>query len=275
MSTIFDSHCHPQFPQYKNDREEMVQRALDGGVFMICVGTDLETSKQGIELAQKYEGVWATVGIHPNDADELYDGKNISPEKFDQFVHLVNRDKVIAVGEVGLDYYRTTDREKQKNQKGVFEKFIDMAYQYKKPLVIHGRDGQTGSQGRAHGDILEILNAGKNILYGGVAHSFTGTIDEARKYLDLGFYIGFNGIITFARQYDEVVRYVPLDRILLETDAPYLTPEPHRGQRNEPLYVKEVAQKVAELKKEPLDKVVEQTTESCKKLFKCVMSTVL
>lgn len=235
---------------------------------MICVGTDLETSKQGVELAQKYNGIWATVGIHPNDTDKLYQDQKISPEQFDKLVHLMDKDKVVAIGEVGLDYYRTTQTEKQKKQKEVFEKFIDLAYQYKKPLVIHGRDSQAGSQGRAHNDILEILTVGKNILYGGVAHSFTGILGEAKKYLDLGFYIGFNGIITFARQYDEVVKYVPIDRILLETDAPYLTPEPHRGQRNEPLYVKEVVKKVAELKNLDTEEVIEQTTQNVIKLFK-------
>lgn len=271
---IIDSHCHPQFPQYDKDRDEMIKRALNGEAFMICVGTDYETSKQGIELAHRYDGIWATVGAHPNDLKDLFDDDKISAEKLDTLVHLVGENKVIAVGEVGLDYYRTTGKDDQKKQKIAFEKFIDMAYQYKKPLVIHGRDSQAGSGGRAHNDILQILNTGKDILYGGVAHSFTGTVDEARKYLDLGFYIGFNGIITFLPagrqahgQYDEVVHYVPLDRILLETDAPYLTPSPYRGSRNEPLYVREVANKIAELKNFSIEKVAEQTTANCKKLF--------
>lgn len=246
MSNIFDTHCHPQFSHYDRDREEVIQR----GVPMLCVGTDLEMSKKAIELARSYSGVWASVGLHPNDTDDFI---------MDDFIHLMNEEKVVAVGEVGLDYYRTTQKERQKKQREVFKQFIDLASQYKKPLILHCRD--------AHEDALKILKSADNILYGGVAHSFTGTVDEAKKYLDLGFYLGFNGIITFADQYDEVVRHVPIDRILLETDAPYLTPEPYRGKRNEPMYVKEVAQKISELKCINLNKVVEQTTQNTIKLF--------
>lgn len=256
-SAIIDSHCHPQFPQYKNDREEMIRRALDGGVFMICVGTDLKTSKEGINLAQKYNGIWATVGIHPNELD--------NPNDIEEYEELLNEDKIVAIGEVGLDYYRTPEPEKQKKQKEIFEQFIDMAQKTKKPMVLHFRDSPKGSTGRVHKDALEILPKDFNR---GVSHSFTGNLEEAKEYVNRGMYLGFNGIITFARQYDEVVKYVPLDNILLETDAPYLTPEPYRGKRNEPLYVKEVAKKIAELKNEPPDKVIEQTTKNCKNLFR-------
>lgn len=244
----------------------MIARASGAGVSMICVGTDLEMSRKAVELTNKHDTIWATVGLHPNNFAELFEGDKISPQKTDNFVHLVNNKKVVAVGEIGLDYYRTPDKEHQKKQKEIFEFFINLAYQNQKPLIIHGRDSQVGSGGRAHGDIIEILNSAKNILYGGVAHSFTGSIDEARKYLDLGFYLGFNGIITFAN-YNELVNYVPLDRILIETDAPYLTPEPYRGKRNEPAYVIETAKKIAELKNEPLEKIIKQTTKNCQELF--------
>ena len=175
----------------------------------------------------------------------------------------MNEEKVVAVGEVGLDYYRTRGDDKQKKQREAFKQFVNFAYQYQKPLILHCRD--------AHEDALEILKSAKNILYGGVAHSFTGTLEEAREYLNLGFYLGFNGIITFARQYDEVVVHTPLDRILLETDAPYLTPEPYRGKRNEPAYVLEVAKKVAELKNIPLETVIETTTQNTLNLFKILL----
>src|SRR3989338_1122427 len=264
---IFDSHCHLQFPQYKNDREEMIKRTLDGGVFMICVGTDLETSKQGIELAQKYDGVWATVGLHPNDV--FNEDSTIS-----SYDEIVESSKVVAIGEVGLDYYRTTETQKQKKQKEVFEQFIDLAQKTKKPMVLHFRDSPKGSSGRVHKDALEILP--KDIT--GVSHSFTGNLEEAREYINRGIYLGFNGIITFPPSRkatagtvpgmcDEVVKYTPLEQILLETDAPYLTPEPYRGQRNEPAYVIEVAKKVAELKSIPIEEVIEQTTNNCKNLF--------
>ena len=257
--SIFDSHCHPQFPQYDNDREEMIKRARDAGVFMICIGTDLETSKQGIELAQKTEGMWASVGLHPNDnLDEKF-----NPEEYED---LLRQDKVVAMGEIGLDYYRTTEDSAKKFQRERFEQQLDVAKRVNVPVIIHSRDAGKGSVGIVHGDLLSIL---KNNLPSrlGVAHSFTGTLEEAKKYLECGFSLGFNGILTFARQYDDVVRYAPLGRILLETDAPFLAPEPYRGKRNESAYIIEVAKKLAELKNISLEKVIEKTTENCKNLF--------
>lgn len=265
---IIDSHCHLQMAQYDKDREEVIKRALEKGVSVICVGMDLETSKQAIELAQKNDpvklpngnhgagGMWATVGLHPNDISENFINSS--------YEHIIKHPKVVAVGEVGLDYYRTPEPEKQKQQKEVFEQFIDLAQKTNKPMVLHFRDSPKGSSGRVHKDALEILP--KDIV--GVSHSFIGNLDEAKEYIKRGIYLGFNGIITFARQYDEIVREVPLERILLETDAPFLTPEPHRGKRNEPVYVIEVAKKIAELKNETLEKVIEQTTKNCKNLFK-------
>jgi len=247
MSNPFDTHCHPQFPHYDHDREEVIRR----GVPMLCVGTDIKTSKQALELAKNHPGVWAAVGVHPNDIENLV---------MDDFVHLMNEEKVVAIGEVGLDYYRTKGDEKQKKQREAFKQFINLAYQYKKPLILHCRD--------AHKDAIEILKSARDISYGGVAHSFTGTLEEAREYLSIGFYLGFNGIITFARQYDEVVVHTPLERILLETDAPYLTPEPYRGKRNEPSYVLEVAKKVAELKGVSTEEVIKVTTQNTLNLFK-------
>ncbi|OGM96915.1 MAG: hypothetical protein A3B86_00170 [Candidatus Yanofskybacteria bacterium RIFCSPHIGHO2_02_FULL_38_22b] len=258
---IFDSHCHPQFPQYEKDLEEVLGRAREAGIRLICVGTDYETSKQGIELAQAQDNIWATVGLHPNDI----------PDEFEVMIYhnLLRNSKVVAIGEVGLDYYRTPEPEKQKKQKDVFEQFIDLAIKYNKPLVLHFRDSPKGSSGHVHKDALDILDSRFKILNSvpGVSHSFTGNLDEAREYLNRGMCLGFNGIITFARQYDEVVRYIPLENIILETDAPYLTPEPHRGKRNEPVYVIEVAKKISELKSISLEKVIEQTTDNCKKLF--------
>jgi len=261
---VFDSHCHPQMEQYNSDRDEMIRRALDAGISMICVGTDLETSRKGIELAQKYAGMWATVGLHPNDA--------VNDLRFTiyEYEELLKENKIVAIGEIGLDYYRTPEPDKQEEQKKVFGNFLDLAIKHDKPVIIHSRDAAKGSTGKVHKDLLAILNT-KYLIHNtnlrGVAHSFTGGIEEARKYLDLGFYLGFNGILTFARQYDEVVKYAPLDRILLETDAPFLAPEPYRGKRNEPFYVVEVAKKIAELKNETLEKITDQTTENCKKLF--------
>src|SRR3989344_5175630 len=259
MSTIFDSHCHPQMEQYNSDLDEMIRRALNVGVNMICVGVDHETSKQGIELAQKYDNMWASVGLHPND--------NLN-EKFEarEYEDLLKMPKVVALGEIGLDYYRTTDLKDQNFQKKRFEEQLDLAVRMKMPVILHSRDSGKGSTGKVHKDTIEML-LDFQPSKAGVAHSFTGSIDDARKYLDLGFYLGFNGILTFARQYDEVVKYIPLDRILLETDAPFLSPELYRGKRNEPAYVIEVAKKIAELRNESLERIIEQTTRNCQKLF--------
>src|SRR3989344_339761 len=202
---MFDSHCHLQMEQYDNDRDEMIRRALDVDVSMICVGTDLKTSKQGIELAKNYEGVWATTGIHPNDVSDL-------EFRISDFQQLLAEPKVVGIGEVGLDYYRTPEPEKQKKQKEVFEQFIDLAQRTKKPMILHFRDSSRGSMGKVHQDALAMLP--KDIQ--GVSHSFTGNLEDAKKYINRGMYLGFNGIITFARQYDEVLKYVPLENILLE-----------------------------------------------------------
>ena len=256
---MIDSHCHPQLPQFDKDREEMINRALDSGIQMICVGTDLEMSKKAIELAQKHSGIWASVGLHPNDnLDEEFGEKD--------YEDLLKQDKVVATGEIGLDYYRTEKLEDRKRQRDRFVQQLELAKKVGKPLILHCRDSKAGSTGTAYPEMIDILKNGYTDL-GGVVHSYTGSLDEAKRFLDLGLYLGFNGIITFARQYDEVVKYVPLDRILLETDAPYLTPEPYRGQRNEPVYVIEVAKKIAELKNISVEEVAEQTTKNCKELF--------
>lgn len=254
---LIDSHCHPQFPQYDQDREEMIKRSLDANIGILCVGTDLNDSRLAVQLARKYEGLWSAVGVHPND---------ISTSEFsiDEFEKLIHEDKVIAIGEVGLDYYRTTEPEDQNKQKETLQLFLDLAQRNNKPIVIHSRDAGKGSIGKVHADMLSILDS---FSIRGVAHSFTGNVDEARKYLEKGYYLGFNGIITFAREYDDVVKFAPLDRILVETDAPFLAPEPYRGKRNEPLYVAEVAKKISELKGGPIDSVCETTTNNFRTLF--------
>ncbi len=256
---IIDSHCHPQSEQYDSDREELIKRTLDGGVRMICVGTDLEMSEKAIELAQKYDGIWATVGLHPND--------NLN-ENFDGVVYgkLLKHDKVVAMGEIGLDYYRTAEIEDQKTQKDRFVRQLDLAKELSKPLVLHCRDSKAGSTGKAYPQMADILRNGY-AENGGVVHSYTGSLEEAKEFLNLGLYLGFNGIVTFAKQYDEIVRYTPLDRILLETDSPYLTPQPYRGKRNEPAYVLEVAKKLAEIKGIKIEEVARQTEENTIKLF--------
>lgn len=229
---------------------------------MICVGTDLEMSQKAIELANQHEGIWASVGLHPNDnLDKEFDVK--------KYEELLKQNKVVAMGEIGLDYYRTEKTEEQKRQKDRFIKQLELARKVGKPLILHCRDSRAGSLGKAYKDMIQLLNAKRSTLnaISGVIHSYTGSLDEAKQFLNLGFYLGFNGIITFSRQYDEIVKYTPLDRILLETDAPFLTPEPHRGKRNEPLYVKFVAEKIAQLKGLDFEEVASVTTRNAEQLF--------
>ncbi|MEK7194680.1 MAG: TatD family hydrolase [Patescibacteria group bacterium] len=250
---IIDTHSHPQFPQYDPDRDLMLARARKEEIGIICVGTDWEMSKAAIELAEQNENMWASVGLHPND--------NLA-EEYDQEMYreMAAHPKVVAIGEVGLDYYRTTEEHHKKKQRERFEKQIELAVETGKPLIIHCRD--------AHDDMTEILK--NNLLRlksGGVIHSFTGKLSDAKKYIDLGFYIGLNGIITFTRQYDETVMNVPLEKILLETDAPYLTPEPHRGKRNESSFVVFVAEQIARLRGLAPEKVISQTTQNTERLF--------
>lgn len=253
---MFDTHCHLQYHKFDEDRDEVIKRAFDTGIKMICVGTDYEMSEKAIELATKYDGIWASVGLHPNDnLEESFD--------IEKYTKLAENTKVIAIGEIGLDYYRTPDEEQQKIQKQRLLEQISLAIRINKPVIIHCRN--------AHEDMTQIIENWKlkteNSTLRGVIHSFTGTLQEAQKYVELGFYIGLNGIITFARDYDEVVKQIPLDRILTETDAPFLTPVPNRGKRNEPSYVQFVVEKIAEIREINPDEVASITTQNAIELF--------
>ncbi len=248
---LIDTHCHPQMPQYDADRDVVIERARSAGVGMICVGVDFESSRQAIALAEQYAGLWASVGLHPNDnLDESYDQA--------AYETLALHPKVIAIGEVGLDYYRTTEPEKQEFQKERFLEQIALAQHTNLPLIIHCRD--------AHDDMLEIL-LGRELPKGGVIHSFTGTVTQARAYINRGFFIGLNGIITFSSMYAEMVRSIPADWILLETDAPYLAPQPHRGKRNEPMYITETVTAIANLKRISKEGLALLTSTNAKRLF--------
>lgn len=259
-----DTHCHPQFPQYDADRGQIIKNAFENGVKIICVGTDLEMSRKAIKLATDYENIWASVGLHPND--------NLG-EEYDQAVYreLAGHERVVAIGEIGLDYYRTAEPDKIKIQQKRFEKQLELAENLDKPLILHCRDGTRS----AHEDMFALL---KNIKTRGVIHSFTSSWQNAKRYIDMGFCIGFNGIITFppspkasaghgTRDYDETIKNMPLEFLLLETDAPYLTPIPHRGKRNEPAFVKLVAEKIAELRNIGYQEVEEATDINAKNLF--------
>ncbi len=242
--TIIDSHCHPQLSQYDEDRDEVLARAQQAGVGIVCVGTNIQTSKAAAALAEQYEGIYSSVGSHPIDEQK---------QNFDlnAYRELAQHPKVVAVGEIGLDYFHSSDREEQKIR---FQQQFELAQEVGKPIIIHCRD--------AHDDMLEIISQ-----YPGVIHSFNSSIEYAKRYLDLGYFLGLNAIVTFSKTYHDMVRYIPLDRILLETDAPYLAPAPHRGKRNEPIYLSQICESIATIKGLPSIAMQTQTSKNASQLF--------
>lgn len=271
---LIDTHAHLNFNAFKNDAEEAAKRALDKNIWMINVGSQYSTSERAILIAEKYpEGVYSAIGIHPIHLSELVFKDKVdedeevefhpSVEEFDEakYLELSKSKKVVAIGEIGLDYFHNS--ENKEKQKEVFSAQIDMAMKLGFPIIIHCRE--------AHNDVMEILG-NKKKLYGeklqGVVHCFSGRLSQARIYTEeLGFYLGFNGIITFDRSYDKVLREIDPKYFLVETDCPYLAPVPFRGKRNEPAYVEYVTEKIAEIKNIDFDEVSEITTNNAQRLF--------
>ncbi|MFA5927052.1 MAG: TatD family hydrolase [Patescibacteria group bacterium] len=258
---FIDTHCHLNFPEFKNEISAVIGRAVDAGVNrMVNVGIDLDTSKRSLELARRYPEVYATVGIHPHCSPDL------SIETWSDLSVLAAHPKVVAIGEIGLDYYylkrssRYADSPSREDQIFCFERMLDLALETKLPVIIHSRE--------ADADMLGILKSYSGSLRG-VFHCFSGDTYFAEKVLDLGFAISFTGNITYKKSVDtcEAIERIPLGSIMIETDAPYLAPEPFRGQRNEPAHVVDVAQKIAEIKKLSLAEVERETTKKAKKLF--------
>lgn len=268
---LIDTHSHLNFKAYDKDREEVIKRCRQEGLVCIDVGTKYETSKNAIELAEGHEGIYAAIGMHPIHIktdlmklrmDEEEGAFEPLGEEYDKerYKELAKSKKVVAIGEIGLDYYykpKTNTRlEKFKElQKKVFIQQLGLAEELNLPVIIHCRV--------AFNDLYEILKTRK---LRGVIHCFTGNWEDAQKYIDLGFYIGINGII-FKLDLDEVIKNTPLDKILVETDCPYLTPPQAGAERNEPTFVKHVVQKIADLKGISFDEVAEKTTANAQKLF--------
>lgn len=256
---LIDTHCHLNFEDFDKDRDEIINRCLSNDIYVINVGADYETSEKAVEIAEKYKkGLYASVAIHPH---------SVGKERYDIMIYhnMARNPKVVAVGETGLDYaFCENDEKIQKLQQKVFIQHLKLAKELNKPVIIHSR--------RLFPEILEIIKqvTSNKKQVTGVLHCFMGRWSYAEEYLKLGFYIGFTGLITYARDYDKVIKNTPLERILIETDAPYLTPEPHRGKKNIPDYVELVAKKIAEIKEIPFSKVAEQTTKNAKELFDLV-----
>jgi len=251
---LVDTHAHLDFPRFDKDRKEVIKRAIDGGVKIIVnIGSSMTSSRNSVELSRRYNEIYSVVGIHPHNADSF----NLNVSK--KLKSLSENKKVVAIGEIGLDFhYDNSPREKQKQ---AFRAQLRLAKSLDLPVVIHTRD--------ADEETLEILKEENADKIGGIMHCFASDKKMAREILDLGFYIAFGGLITFKNLNNlrEVVKEVPINKILVETDAPYLTPDPYRGKRNEPLYVKYVAEKIAEIKGLSKEEIAKKTTQNAKKVY--------
>lgn len=253
----FDTHSHVSFSEFEKDRELVIERMKDADVFAITVGVDMKSSEEAVACAEKYENVYATIGLHPADnTKETFIEKN--------YEKLISHPKVVAVGECGLDYLRIKGNreEEKKRQKKEFEKQIVFAVSHNKPLMIHCRE--------AHSDMLDILTEKKqtlgSILRGNI-HFFSEGIETAKKYFALDFTISFTGVITFTDDYNEAIKRAPLDMILSETDCPFVAPVPHRGSRNEPVYVREVVKQIAYIRGEEYAVVEKALADNAKRVF--------
>jgi len=265
---LIDTHAHLNFKDFDDDRDEIINRCLKNDIFVINIGTDLESCKKAIEIAEKYErGVYATVAMHPHNIE-------LGPDKsfaFRRVADLAKSAKVVAIGECGLDYeFCENDIEAQKKQQEVFIQHLKLAQEVNKPIIIHSR--------RLFPEILQIIQTTNYKLQNtapGVLHCYMGRWSYAEEYLKLGFYLSFTGLITYARDYDKVIKNCPLDRILIETDSPYMIPKPFRKKdeiiRNTPLNIEFVAKKIAEIKELSFEEVAEQTTKNAQELFNLVI----
>lgn len=252
---MIDTHAHLDFPEFAEDLEGVLGRARSTGVLeVITIGIDLESSQKAVRLAHAHPEIYATVGIHPHDAFALE-----GPDR-EALVALAGQERVLAIGEVGLDYYR--DRQPRAMQRQCFRLQLEIACQTKLPAVFHVRE--------AHADFFEIVKDYAGSLEGGVLHCFSGDWAVAERCLEMGFYLSIPGTVTFptAQVLQGVVREAPLDRLLLETDAPYLAPVPFRGKVNEPAFVFHTAKKVAELRRCALEEVAQQTTSNARTIFR-------
>ena len=249
---LTDTHCHLFYDELKNDLPGVLERAKKQGVDrFICVATNITDSNECLQLSLAHDNIYASAGIHPHDAKD-------APNNFvDQIYELMNNHKMVAVGEMGLDYFRNlSEPEVQKN---VFRAQMKIALELNKPVIFHNRD--------ADEDLISILNEFPDVI--GVAHCFSSTLETAEKFINLGYYISFSGNITFKNSHlPKVAKELPLERLLVETDCPYLSPDPYRGKTNEPSRVRIVAERLAEIHRTSLEKIVEITSENATNIFK-------
>lgn len=264
QAPLIDTHAHLDFSQFDDDRDQVVDRATKEGIsHIVTVGFDLDSSRQAVALTDSYSSLWACVGIHPHRASQ------VNPKVLDNLRELIRHHRVVGVGEIGLDYYR--DRSPRDVQRRVFRQALDLAAEAGKPVVIHDR--------AAHEDVMHIIRAWVQVVGStdgklepplGVVHCFSGDLTAAGELFKLGFYVSIAGPVTFpkARRLQELVKGLPLEMLLVETDCPFLSPHPYRGKRNEPANVRLIVQRIAQIKGMPLDKVSQVTTENACRVFR-------
>ncbi len=259
----FDVHSHVTFKEYNQDLEEVLSRMRDEGVWTLAVGVNHATSEEAVRFAETHEGFWATIGLHPNDTPE----ETFSETKYRG---LAERAKVVGVGECGIDYFRIAGdiKQEKKRQWREFEKQMEFAIARNLPLMIHARPSKGTVD--TYLDLLTVLEsrhreAGERLR--GNMHFFVGDVAVARRFYKIGFTTSFTGVLTFAHDYDEVVRFAPLDMLLTETDAPYAAPMPFRGRRNEPSYVKYIVRAIAAIRNAPEEEIRESVLQNAFRLF--------
>jgi len=252
---LIDTHTHLDDPRYDADREPTIERARQAGVAaFVTIGCDLATSRSAVTLAERHSDIYASIGVHPHEVKHVADGW------YDELRRLAQNQKVVAYGEIGLDYHYNHSAPKEQRER--FREQVQLARELRLPVIIHTREAQE--------DTISILKEEKASEVGGVFHCFSGDAWLAKDALDLGFYLSFSGILTFqnASTLRDIAKQTPLDRVLIETDCPYLTPVPHRGKRNEPAFVSHVAQQLVEIHPElSFDQISQATTENAKRLF--------
>src|SRR3989344_8432044 len=272
---MIDSHCHLYFPEFNQDRDEVIKRARKTGVsFFVQVGASLNDSRQAVELAKQYDDMVASAGIHPclvGRQAHCAENTEIDADIAElRKIALENKDKVAAIGECGLDFGMIMNHEsgimnseKMKIvQKELFSAQISLAHELKLPLIIHCRD--------THKEVAQMIYDSDFKIHGAVIHCFTGNWDDAKRYLELGCFISFSGIVSFKKKAEaiqEAALKMPLDRLLIETDAPYLAPEPHRGKRNEPAFIKNIIQSIADSRGASFDEIEKATDQNARKIF--------
>lgn len=268
-----DIHCHLDFPDYGVGIDAVLERMRESEVGAITIGTDIESSKRAVEIANQNENVWSCIGVHPILEQAQYGASSAHPpleregwgEVEEEFEKLISKPKVVAIGECGLDWFRIPEekmKEERKRQTALFENQINFAIKHNKPLMLHCRN--------SYNDVLDILEvykreAGEKLR--GNAHFFVGNIQEAKRFLDLGFTLSFTGVITFTNDYNEVIKFLPRESIMSETDSPFVAPAPYRGQMNEPVFVVEVVKKLSALKDIDESKMREILLSNAKRVF--------